>query len=62
MGAGSSFNAAFLSEWRHDPNALRRAARVGNAAGRLKILSGQQPTRNRLLSFVEKEDRRQTVL
>ena len=58
LGAGSAFNAAFLGQWREDPGDLYGAGRFANAAGRLKIVSGQQPTRKRLMNFLEKESGR----
>lgn len=62
LGAGSAFNAAFLWQWQQDPNDPVQAARAANAAGRIKIISGQQPTKKRLMSFLEKEARRQARL
>jgi len=61
LGAGSAFNAAFLRQWRLDPEDLGLAGRMANAAGRLKIMSGHAPTRDRLQGFLEKESRRQAV-
>ena len=62
LGAGSAFNAAFLWQWCEDPKDPVKAARAANAAGRIKIVSGQQPTKKRLMSFLEKEARRQARL
>jgi len=61
LGAGSAFNAAFLRQWRLSPDDLREAGRVANAAGRLKIMSGHPPSRERLESFLEQEARRQAA-
>jgi len=61
LGAGSAFNAAFLFRWRADPGDLRGAGRFGNAAGRLKIVSGQAPALQRLEGFLERENGRRGV-
>ncbi len=61
LGAGSAFNAAFISQWLQDPDDLHLAGRMANAAGRLKIMSGHPPTRSRLLSFLDKETRKQAT-
>jgi sugar/nucleoside kinase (ribokinase family) len=58
LGAGSAFNAAFLWQWRKDPGDLVRAASTANAAGRIKIVSGQAPTEKRLRGFLDKEAQR----
>ena len=57
LGAGSAFNAAFLSAWRDSPTDLEGAARFANAAGRLKIVSGKPADRHRLRTFLEQEGR-----
>jgi sugar/nucleoside kinase (ribokinase family) len=59
LGAGSAFNAGFLDQWMETPGDLLLAGRVANAAGRLKIVSGQAPNRTRLRSFLEKESTKQ---
>jgi ribokinase len=58
LGVGSAFNAAFLWQWKKDPADLVRAGTTANAAGRIKIVSGQAPTEKRLRSFLEKEAQR----
>ena len=58
LGAGSAFNAAFVAQWLEDPDDLLLAARMANAAGRLRIASGRPPDRARLLNFLEKQARK----
>ncbi len=55
LGAGSAFNGAFIAQWLEDPGDLSLAARMANAAGRLRIVSGQPPNRTRLRGFLDKE-------
>jgi len=61
LGAGDAFNAAFLDQLRKDPRDLLRAARVANATGRIKIVSGRYPSRARVLAFLEKEEKRRRI-
>lgn len=60
LGAGSAFNAAFLWQWRVNSDDLVQAAQAGNAAGRIKVVSGQQPTGKRLTSFLKKQNQKRT--
>ncbi len=58
LGAGDAFNAAFLHQFANNPNDLVAVGRMANATGRLKIISGQYPTKARVMTFLEKEEKR----
>jgi len=59
LGAGDAFNATFLYQLSVDPTDVLRAGRMANAAGRIKIVSGQYATRSRLFSFLDTQVKRQ---
>ncbi len=60
LGAGSAFNGAFLLQWQRNRRDLSRAGRIANAAGRIKIVSGNQPTKKRLQDFLGRKPKAKT--